>query len=203
MKVWSAYTLSVMYTHEGDEFTAGGWPQVTLGDFHEQVEGILLTAHAGAKSVSFAPLVMGDDRATWETYAAAEYAHEHSAGDAVNETASPVGVRSVPQQKPSVWEDERDGSNQSIFGANDRHSRRRGLLGLLRGGSRQEIQPRRDLLVDSGRTVEDGIFGVADGVAHDQEEGHDFYLPAWQIGKFHLYSHLSATMFESYFVSAG
>ena len=179
MKVWSAYTLSVMYAHEGVEESAAGWPQVTLGDFYEQVEGILLTAHAGAKSVSFAPLVADEDRASWETYAAAEYARLHSDDGVVNGTGSEVPTA---QEQSSVWEDAKgDDSNQGIFGGNVRH---RGLLGLLRGGSeRHRTQWRRDLSIHPNRTVEDGIFGVTDGVAHDQEEGHDYYVPVWQIGK--------------------
>jgi len=180
MKVWSAYTLSVMYAHEGIEESAIGWPQVNLGDFYEQVEGILLTSHAGAKTVSFAPLVMDEDRASWEAYAAAEYDSEHSGPEDVNGTV-PASGATAAQQRSSVWEDQGDASDESIFGGNDR---RRGLLGLLRGGRRHELhQPRRDLLADSSRTVEDGIFGVTDGVARDQEEGRGYYLPAWQIGR--------------------
>lgn len=180
MKVWSAYTLSVMYAHEGIEESAVGWPHVTLDDFYEQVEGILLTSHAGAKTVSFAPLVMDEDRASWEAYAAAEYDSERPGPGAVNGTVPTLGATAV-QQRSSVWEDEGAASDESIFGGNDR---RRGLLGLLRGGRRHELhQPRRYLLADSSRTVEDGIFGVTNGVARDQEEGRGYYLPAWQIGR--------------------
>ena len=180
MKVWSAYTLSVMYAHEGIEESAVGWPKVTLGDFYEQVEGILLTSHAGAKTVSFAPLVMDEDRAPWEAYAAAAYDSEHPGPEVVNGTVPTLGTTAV-QQRSSVWEDEGAASDESVFGGNDR---RRGLLGLLRGGRRHELhQSRRDLLADSSRTVEDGIFGVTDGVARDQEEGRGYYLPAWQIGR--------------------
>lgn len=179
MKVWSAYTLSIMYAHEGIEESVVGWPKVTLGDFYEQVEGILLTSHAGAKTVSFAPLVMDEDRASWEAYADSEYS-EHPGPEFVNGTV-PASGATAAHQRSSVWEDEGAASDESIFGGNDR---RRGLLGLLRGGRRHELhQPRRDLLAHSSRTVEDGIFGVTGGVAHDQEEGRGYYLPAWQIGR--------------------
>lgn len=181
MKVWSAYTLSVMYAHEGVEESAAGWPQVTLGDFYEQVEGILLTSHAGAKSVSFAPLVADEDRATWEAYASAEYASLHYTGDGIVNNGT-LTEEPIVEQESSVWEGaEKDDPDQSIFGGN---RRQRSLLGLLRGGrERHGTRWRRDLSLHPNRTVEDGIFGVTDGVAHDQEEGNDYYVPVWQIGK--------------------
>mmetsp|Transcript_41571 Transcript_41571/g.126014 ORF Transcript_41571/g.126014 Transcript_41571/m.126014 type:complete len:1447 (-) Transcript_41571:64-4404(-) len=119
MRVWTAYTLSAVYTgHSRSGISFGQsshemlapWPNFTLLNFAEQTLGTVVLARA--VDVTFNPLVSAEDRPGWEAYASEVARKIHAShGDTgrgtnvnraspMNMVAAPTGGR-VPTQLPT------------------------------------------------------------------------------------------------------